>query len=95
MDRDEIGLAAALIELHQVAVRQFRTPAGDGASGSTPELVGITTRFSSLDVKLLDHGFDVVVHPLDSHPLLTSLGIASQTTVVGLEVAADFVLSAD
>ena len=91
----EVERAVVDRQLHQVAVRQFRTPAGDGASGSTPELVGITTRFSSLDVKLLDHGFDVVVHPLDSHPVLTSLGIASQTAVVGLEVAADFVLSAD
>jgi len=91
----EVGRAVVDRQLQQVAVRQFRTPAGDGASGSTPELIDITTRFSSLDVKLLDHGFDVAVHPLDSHPLHTALGIASQTTVVGLEVAADFVLSAD
>ena len=44
---------------------------------------------------LLDHGFDVVVHPLDSHPLLRTLGIASQTTAVGIEVTADFILAAD
>ena len=82
-------------ELHQVAVRQFRTPAGDGSGGSTPELVGITSRFSSLEVNLLDHGFDVVVHPLDSHPLLRTLGVGSQTTAIGLQVTAEFVLSAD
>lgn len=82
-------------ELHQVAVRQFRTPPGDGAAGSPPELVGITSRFSALDVSLLDHGFDVVVQALDSHPLLRTLGIASQTTAVGIDVTADFVLSAD
>ncbi len=82
-------------QLHQVAVRQLRTPASNGSDGSVPELVGITSRFSSLEVKLLDHGFDVVVHPLDSHPLLRTLGVGSQTTAIGLQVTADFVLSAD
>jgi hypothetical protein len=91
----EAERALANHELHEIAVRQFRTPPADGAAGSPPELVGITSRFSTVVPSLLDHGFDVVVHPLDSHPLLASLGIASQTTAIGIEVTADFILAAD
>jgi hypothetical protein len=81
--------------LHQVAVRQFRTPAGDGAGGTAPELVALTTRFHSLDTRILGHGFEVVVHPLASHPLERWLGITSQEVAIGIEVTADFTLSVD
>jgi hypothetical protein len=91
----EAAEALARRTLHQVAVRQFRTAAGDGAGGTPPELVGITTEFHTLDTRLLGHGFDVVVHPLASHPLERWLGIRSQEASVGVEVTADFTLSAD
>ena len=87
--------ALAQHTLHQVAVRQFRSPAADGAGASPPELVEITTAFQSLDTRLLTHGFDVVVHPLASHPLERWLGITSQEVAVGVEVTGDFTLSAD
>lgn len=85
--------ALAHHNLHQVAVRQFRTSAGDGDGGTPPELVEITTRFDSLDTRLVGHGFDVVVHPLASHPLERWLGIRSQRVPVGIEVTGDFTLS--
>ena len=81
--------------LHQVAVRQFRTSAGDGAGGTSPELVDITTTFHSLTTRLVGHGFDVVVHPLASHPLERWLGLESQEVAIGTEVTGDFTLSAD
>ena len=87
--------ALARHTLHQVAVRQFRTSTGDGGGGTPPELVDITTRFDTLDTRLLGHGFDVVVHPLASHPLERWLGIRSQEVAVGVEVTGAFTLSAD
>jgi hypothetical protein len=87
----------ALIQhtLHQVSVRQFRTPSADGASATLPELVEITTAFRTLDTRLLGHGFNVVVHHLASHPLERWLGITSQEVASGVEVTADFTLSTD
>lgn len=80
--------------LTQVAVRQFRTTHQDGAKGSDPDLVGITTTFATMTPTILTHGFHVEVHPLDSHPLTRSLGIASQDVPVALEVTSEFTLSA-
>jgi len=48
-----------------------------------------------LDTRLLGHGFDVVVHPVASHPLERWLGIRSQEVAVGVEVTGAFTLSAD
>ena len=36
-------------QLHEIAVRQFRTPAADGAAGVASQLVGITSRFANVD----------------------------------------------
>ena len=68
----QAAASAAHRSLAQVGVRQFRTAAGDGATGSTPELVDITTVFHTIVPNLIGHGFHVEVHPLDSHPLARS-----------------------
>ena len=90
------AMASALVDhqFDQVAVRQFRMPAGDGADGCPPELVGITTRFHSVEHEFLGHGFDVTIADVDSHPLHAMFGIRSQTAPFGIEVTADFTLSA-
>lgn len=90
------SMVSALVghQLSQVAVRQFRIPDRDGADGSAPELVGLTSRFTSLDPEFLGHGFHVSVAQLASHPLRTMFGIQTQTAPFGIEVSADFTLSA-
>jgi len=79
--------------LTQVAVRQFRTPFRDGAEGSDPDVIDITTTFATMTPTILTHGFHVEVHPLDSHPLTASLGIATQDVPIALEVTSEFTLS--
>ena len=90
------AMASALVDhqFDQVAVRQFRMPARDGAEGCPPELVGITTRFHSVGHEFLGHGFDVTVTDVESHPLHAMFGIRTQTAPFGIEVTADFTLSA-
>ena len=88
-------MASALVDhqFDQVAVRQFRTQVHDGADGSPPELVGITTRFHSIQPEFLGHGFHVTVTDVDSHPLHAMFGISTQMAPFGIEVTADFTLS--
>ena len=90
------AMASALVDhqFDQVAVRQFRMPAHDGADGCPPELVGITTRFHSLRHEFLGHGFHVTITDVDSHPLHAMFGVSTQTAPFGIEVTADFTLSA-
>lgn len=87
--------ALAQHTLHQLAVRQFSTPADDGAGGTTPDLVEIVTRFHSLDTRILGPGFDVVVHLLARYPLERWLEITSEAMPIGIAVTTDFTLSVD
>ena len=90
------AMASALVDhrFGQVAVRQFRLPDRNGADGCPPELVGITTRFHSLEHEFLGHGFHVTITEVDSHPLRALFGIATQTAPFGIEVSSEFTLSA-
>ncbi len=81
-------------QIDQVAVRQLRTPADDGADGSAPELIGLTTRFHSMSHEILGHGFHVTVTPVASHPLREMFGVSTQEAAIGVQVNADFTLSA-
>ena len=88
------SMASGLVghRFNQVALRQFRTPDNDGADGSPPQLVGLTTRFHSMGHEFLGHDFRVDIANVASHPLHAMFGITSQSAPFAIEVSADFTL---
>lgn len=86
-------LAALLGEPRQVFLKQFRDAAIEGAA-CYQAVVESPIRITSLSLNPTADEWRVTVHPLDSHPIGSDLGVASQTTRMTFELDMEMVVGA-
>ncbi len=78
----------------QVFLKQFRD-AHDGTLACYQAVIEAPVQIESVSGRLLDGDWSVIVHALDSHPILGELGlVAAQLATVAFELDTDFVVQA-
>ena len=75
-----------------IFLKQFRS-VSDGRAASVQEITGAKTKVTRLKpLQPLSKKYQLTVHPLDSHPITSELGLTNQTLSAGFQVKMDFTL---
>ncbi len=78
----------------QVFLKQFRD-AQDGTRACYQEVIEAPVQINQASAHLLDGDWTVTTHALDSHPILSELGVVTpQVATLALEIETDFVVAA-
>jgi hypothetical protein len=72
-----------------IFLKQFRS-VEDGLGAALQQIVAAHCKVTRLRAARLAHRHELTVHQLDSHPVITELGLRSQTTELAYEVEMDF-----
>jgi hypothetical protein len=64
----------------------------DGDAAALQQITEARYTVRNAHARPLLREFDLTVHPLDSHPVITELGLTSQTLRLGYELSMDFVV---
>ena len=72
-----------------IFLKQFRS-VEDGLGAALQQVVAAQCKVTRLAAVRLANRHELTVHQLDSHPVITELGLRSQTTELGYRVAMDF-----
>jgi hypothetical protein len=77
--------------MSQVFLKQFRD-ASDGKRACYQAVVEAPVQIQNVAYSLTERDWTLTVHPLDSHPIHTELGITTQQAQLALDMEIDFVV---
>ena len=77
--------------MSQVFLKQFRD-ATDGKRACYQAVVEAPVQIQNVGYSLTERDWTLTVHPLDSHPIHTELGITTQQAKLALDMEIDFVV---
>lgn len=93
----DLKLTSGLIDdlfagrMSQVFLKQFRD-AADGTRACYQAVVEAPVQIQRVEYSLTERDWGITVHPLDSHPIHTELGVASQQATIAFDMEIDFIV---